>query len=155
MRWRLAALRGFLVCAATLLLIAEAAQSERLIFLSTQLRPIGEAQKLRNSVLKDCPQEIDFVTAQPQEFVERVKAEQQGAAHSIDAVGALHGELQPLVCLDALATLDGLAAKLAGGSIPEQLLTLGKLGTAHQLYIPWMRASFIMVANKAAPALFA
>ena len=150
MRWRLPALRGFLVCAATLLLIAEAAQSERLIFLSTQLRPIGEAQKLRNSVLKDCPQEIDYVTARPQEFVERVKAEQQGATHSIDAVGALHGELQPLVFLDALATLDGLAAKLAGGSIPEQLLTLGKLGTAHQLYIPWMQASFIMVANKAA-----
>src|ERR1700751_985735 len=89
MRWRLPPVRGFLVCAVTLLLIAEVAQSERLIFLSTQLRPIGEAQKLRNSVLKDCPQEVDYVTARPQEFVERVKAEQQGATHSVDAVGAL------------------------------------------------------------------
>lgn len=150
MWWRLPALRGFLVFAATLLLIAAAAQSERLIFLSTQLRPIGEAQKLRNSVLKDFPQEVEYVTAQPQEFAERVKAEQQGAAHSIDAVGALHGELLPLVSLDALVALDDLAGKLAGHGIPAQLLTLGKLGTAHQLYIPWMQASYIMVANKAA-----
>jgi multiple sugar transport system substrate-binding protein len=27
-------------------------------------------------------------------------------------------------------------------------MTLGKFGTAHQLYIPWMHASYIMVANK-------
>ena len=31
-------------------------------------------------------------------------------------------------------------------------MTLGKLGTAHQLYIPWMQASYIMVANKEALA---
>ena len=30
------------------------------------------------------------------------------------------------------------------------MLTLGRFGTAHQLYIPWMQASYIMVANKAA-----
>ena len=40
--------------------------------------------------------------------------------------------------------------KLTGRGIPDPLLTLGKFGTAHQLYIPWMQASYIMVANKAA-----
>ena len=34
--------------------------------------------------------------------------------------------------------------------MPGALLTLGKLGTKHQLYIPWMQAGYIMVANKAA-----
>jgi multiple sugar transport system substrate-binding protein len=29
-------------------------------------------------------------------------------------------------------------------------MTLGKFGTAHQLYIPWMQATYIMVANKEA-----
>jgi multiple sugar transport system substrate-binding protein len=67
-----------------------------------------------------------------------------------DVVGALHGESQPLVQLDALVPLDDLAGKLAGRGIPDPLLALGKLGTAHQLYIPWMQASYIMVANKRA-----
>jgi hypothetical protein len=29
-------------------------------------------------------------------------------------------------------------------------MRLGKFGTAHQLYIPWMQASYIMVANREA-----
>src|SRR5262249_62300521 len=29
-------------------------------------------------------------------------------------------------------------------------MSLGKFGGAHQLYIPWMQASYIMVANKEA-----
>jgi multiple sugar transport system substrate-binding protein len=36
--------------------------------------------------------------------------------------------------------------------MPDPLLALGKFGTAHQLYIPWMQASYIMVANKEALA---
>src|SRR5215831_14724258 len=68
--------------------------------------------------------------------------------HTIDVVGALHGELQPLVPLDALVPLDELAAKLKSRGIPDPLMTLGKFGTAQQLYLPWMQASYIMVANK-------
>jgi multiple sugar transport system substrate-binding protein len=130
--------------------IADAAQAERLIFLSTQLRPIEEAQKMRNLILKGFPQKVDYITEQPQQFPVRIEAEQQGRAHAIDLVGALHGELQPLVPLDALVLLDDLAGKLTGRGIPDSLLTFGKFGTAHQLYIPWMQASYIMVANKEA-----
>ncbi len=40
---------GFALCAAVLFTaIAGAAQSEHVVFLSTQLRPIEEAQKMRN-----------------------------------------------------------------------------------------------------------
>jgi multiple sugar transport system substrate-binding protein len=70
--------------------------------------------------------------------------------HTIDVVGALHGELQPLVPLNVLVPLDDLAGKLTARGIPSPLLTLGKFGTAHQLYIPWMQASYVMVANKKA-----
>jgi len=34
-------------------LVAKAAQAESLVFVSTQLRPIGEAQKMRDMILKD------------------------------------------------------------------------------------------------------
>src|ERR1700738_3198976 len=148
---RISAWLGRSLCFAGLLTaIADGAQTERLIFLSTQLRPIEEAQKMRNLILKGFPREVDYVTEQPQQFPVRIKAEQHGGTHTTDVVGALHGELQPLVPLDTLAPLDDLAGKLAGRGIPDPLLRLGKFGTAHQLYIPWMQASYIMVANKQA-----
>jgi multiple sugar transport system substrate-binding protein len=112
---RISAWLSLSLCAAGLLTaIAEAAQSGRLIFLSTQLRPIEEAQKMRNLILKDFPREVDYITEQPQQFPVRIKAEEQGRTHTIDVVGALHGELQPLVPLDALVPLDDLAAELTG-----------------------------------------
>jgi len=149
--WRISAWLSFSLCAAGLLTaLADAAQTERLILLSTQLRPIEEAQKMRNLILEDFPREVDYITEQPQQFSARIEAEQEGGAHTVDVVGALHGELQPLARLDALVPLDDFAAKLTGRGIPEPLMALGKLGTAHQLYIPWMQASYIMVANKAA-----
>src|SRR5690349_5810563 len=135
---------SYSLCAVLLLTaIADAAQSGHLIFLSTQLRPIEEAQKMRNVILKGFPQEVDYITEQPQQFPVRIKAEEQGGTHTIDVVGALHGELQPLVPLDALVPLDDLAGKLSRRGIPDSLLALGKFGTGHQLYIPWMQASYI------------
>jgi multiple sugar transport system substrate-binding protein len=65
-------------------------------------------------------------------------------------IGALHGELQPLARVGALSSLDSFARKLTDRGIPEALLTLGKFGTAHELDIPWMQASYIMVASKKA-----
>jgi len=105
---------------------------------------------MRNLILKNFPLEVDYITEQPQEFSEHIASERQGGVETIDVIGALHGELQPLVSLDALAPLDELAGKLIDRSIPDPLLTLGKFGTGHQLYIPWMQASYIMVANRKA-----
>ena len=148
---RISACLSFSLCVAGLLTaITDAAQTGRLIFVSTQLRPIEEAQKMRNLILKGFPREVDYITEQPKQFPVRIEAELQGRTHGIDVVGALHGELQPLVPLDGLVPLDDLAGKLTGRGIPDPLLALGKLGTSHQLYIPWMQASYIMVANKAA-----
>jgi multiple sugar transport system substrate-binding protein len=142
---------SFSLCAVGLLnALANAAQTERLIFLSTQLRPIEEAQKMRNLILKGFSREVDYITELPQQFPLRVKAELQGGARTIDLVGALHGELEPLASLDALAPLDDLVGRLTGRGIPEPLMTLGKFATAHQFYIPWMQAGYIMVASRKA-----
>ena len=66
---------GFSLCAAVLLTaIADAAQTGRLIFLSTQLRPIEEAQKMRNVILKAFPREVDYITELPQQFPTRIEA---------------------------------------------------------------------------------
>jgi len=148
---RILAWLSFSLCAVVLLTaIADATQTGRLIFLSTQLRPVEEEQKMRNVILKGFSREVDYITEQPQQFPVRIKAEKEGGTHTIDVVGALHGELQPLVPLDALVPLDELAGELTRRGVPDSLLTLGKFGTTHQLYIPWMQASYIMVANKKA-----
>src|SRR5262252_2183459 len=142
---------SLLLCATALLTaIAQSAQTGRLIFLSTQLRPIEEAQKMRNLILKGYRLEVDYITAPPQQFPVRIKAEEQGGTPTVDVVGALDGELRPLAHLDALTQLDDFAGRLTGRAIPGSLMTFGKLGTIHQLYIPWMQASYIMVANKQA-----
>jgi len=146
---RTAAWFAVALCAAVLFTaVAGAAQSEHVVFLSTQLRPIAEAQKMRNFILKDFPGEVDYLTERPGLDPVRFVKEGRAGGRRVDVVGALHGELQSIV--DALEPLDGVAAMLAGRGIPEALLRLGKLGTAHQLYIPWMQASYIMVANKKA-----
>jgi multiple sugar transport system substrate-binding protein len=142
---------GYSLCAAGMVAaILGAEQTRRLIFLSTQLRPIDEAQKMRNVILKDFPREVDYVPEQPQLFPVRIKEVVQEGAHTIDVVGALYGELQPLARMGALVPLDGLTRKLTNRGTPQLLLTLGKFGTAHELDIPWMQASYIMVASKKA-----
>jgi multiple sugar transport system substrate-binding protein len=148
---KISARLGSSLCAAVLLIVlTNAAQTGRLVFLSTQLRPIEEAQKMRNLILRDFPRSVDYITEQPQQLPERVEAQQTESTHAIDVIGALHGELEPLVKRDELVPLDDLAGKLTERGVPDPLLTLGKFGTAHQLYVPWMQASYIMVANKMA-----
>ena len=150
---RISAWLSLLLCTAALLTaIAQSAQTGRLIFLSTQLRPIDEAQKMRDLILKGYHLEVEYITAPPHQFPGRIKAEEQGGTPTVDVVGALDGELQPLAHLDALTQLDNFAGSLTGRAIPGSLMTFGKLGTAHQLYIPWMQASYVMVANKQALA---
>jgi multiple sugar transport system substrate-binding protein len=89
---RISAWLSLSLCAGLLTAIADAAQTGRLIFLSTQLRPIEEAQKMRNVILKDFPREVDYITEQPQQFPVRIKAERQGSTPAIGVVGALHDE---------------------------------------------------------------
>jgi len=126
------------------------AWADDMVFVSTQLRPLEEAQKMRDVILKGYQGKVDYVPEEPAQLPLRVKAEQQGGAHTISLIGALHGELQPLLSIDGLAPVDDLAAQLKDRGFPADLMTLGKFGTDHQMYIPWMQATYFMVANKQA-----
>jgi multiple sugar transport system substrate-binding protein len=126
------------------------ARADDIVFMSTQLRPLEEAQKLRDVILKGFPEKVTFVTEDAAPLTIRMKAEAEAGKRTVSLVGAGHGELQPLAAIDALDPIDDIAAKLADRGIPASLLQLGKLGTDKQLYIPWMQATYIMVANKKA-----
>ncbi|ARO14605.1 family 1 extracellular solute-binding protein [Ketogulonicigenium robustum] len=131
------------------LMLAGAAASAETIFLSTQLRPLEEAQAMRGDILKGVP-DVNYVVEEPPQFPIRMTAESQTGRHTISLVGALHGELAPLAERDIFMPLNDLAAELAAAGMPQSVLDLGKLGTDDQEYIPWMQATYVMAAKKEA-----
>src|SRR3954452_23518895 len=126
-----------------------AAQAQETIFYSTQLRPIEEASKVRDVLLKGLSGKTTYIVDEPAAFAVRMKAETQAGKRTASVVGALHGELQPHVPGD-LQPIDDVVQKIADRGIPANLMDLGKLGTGQQQYIPWMQATYVMVANKQA-----
>lgn len=117
-------------------------------FLSTQLRPVEEAEKVRSQVLSGFGGKVDFIPEEEGPFQDRVKAEAAAGSGTVDVLGALHGDFVSLQNADALADLSDLAGRLQG--VNAEYLGLGKLGTDKQYYIPWMQATYIMVADKQA-----
>lgn len=141
----LALLTGTLLGAA----VSGRAQAQDVVFLSTQLRPIEEAQKVREVLLKGAPK-TNFVGEEPARLNVRVEAEQKSGTRSFSLIGGLHGELSGLTPLKALDNVDDVMARLTDRGIPKAIADLGKLGGPNALYVPWMQATYVMAANKKA-----
>ena len=128
-----------------------AAPAQPLVFLSTQLTPVEEQEKMRNIILKDMTgAKVDFISDAEGVVVDRILAEQKAGKVAVGAVGVLHGTFPNLLAANALEDLTPLVAKLSDRPIVKEFMTLGKLGTDKQYYIPWMQATYIMVVNKKA-----
>lgn len=126
------------------------AQSEPVLFLSTQLRPIEEAEKMRSAVLSGFDGEVEFIPVEPVPFVARVLAEQGAGRVAVSLLGGVHGDFPALLAEGALDSVDDVFAALESRGFADAFVELGKLGTDRQMYIPWMQATYIMVANKEA-----
>jgi multiple sugar transport system substrate-binding protein len=124
--------------------------SKELTFLSTQFRPIEEAQRTRTEILEYSPVSVDFVPEEPPQLVTHVQADMKSSSPTISLIGALHGGLAPLVSLGALSPLDDMAETLTHEGIPAHMMRLAHLGTDHLQYVPWMQATYIMAASKQA-----
>jgi multiple sugar transport system substrate-binding protein len=127
------------------------ADAGNVVFFSNQLATVNETNQVRNTLLKGFNGDVDFITppvGQPQVFFNRVEAEARAGRGTVSLLGALHGDY--LVIQRYLRDLTPLANQLRRAGIPRDLMTLGKLGTRRQLYIPWMQATYIMVANRRA-----
>lgn len=120
-----------------------------LLFLSTQLRPIEEAQKVRDVILKDFPEAVEFIPEETGPFLNRIRAEAEAGKVTVGVLGGLHGDFPPV--LSYLDPLDDVFAKLdADRDFVPAFVQLGKLGTGNQMYVPWMQATYIMAANREA-----
>jgi multiple sugar transport system substrate-binding protein len=129
---------------------ATAADAGEIIWLSTQLRPVEESEKLRNVILADFNGQVEYIPEDTAPFVDRLLAETRGSNVTISLVGGLHGDFPPFIEEGVMADLSDLAAKVAATGISDDFMELGKMGSDKQYYIPWMQATYIGAANKEA-----
>jgi multiple sugar transport system substrate-binding protein len=130
--------------------------SHEMVFFSTQLTPVAEAEQVRNVILRGFrAHRVQFVPAASDRiFEDRIIAEQQAGRSTISVLGALHGSYLTLRARNALMPLNDVARQLTRARIPRSFMNLGRLGTRNQQYIPWMQATYVLVANtRALPLL--
>ena len=156
-RWRLPAV----VASAVLLLAActspsaspgasgpdAGAPADEIVMISSQLAPTEEAELMRTEILAGFDGTVDFIGAEPGPFNDQVNTQADAGDGDISLIGGLDGEFQSFAANDVLTDLSDVADELADLGINQDYLDLGKVGTDQQLYIPWMQATYIMVAR--------
>jgi multiple sugar transport system substrate-binding protein len=140
-------LASFVVAAATAsVLTASPATGQEILFWSNQAQPVEEAQKMRDQVLSGFGKPVNYLPQEPGPYMTRIQAEAQAGSGTISLIGGLHGDFASFS--NDLVDLSGV--DIGGVKVSENFMSLGKLGTAEQKYIPWMQAGYVMVANKQA-----
>jgi multiple sugar transport system substrate-binding protein len=123
--------------------------SGEVVMVSSQLVPTAEQETMNNEILASFDGEVDFVGLDAGPFNDQVRAQHEAGSGEISVIGALDGEFDAFGP-ELLTDLSDLAGELADLGINEDYLELGKLGTDTQYYIPWMQATYIMVARNEA-----
>jgi multiple sugar transport system substrate-binding protein len=132
-------------------LSALTADAGNVTFYSTQLAQVAEAEAFRNTLVKGFEGNCTAIfAASDAEFDNRVKAEAAAGRGTVDLLGALHGSFSTLEDKNILVDLSDLVKEFSTGktAISKEFMTLGKLGTNRQYYIPWIQATYVMIANK-------
>ena len=65
-------------CALLVGLATTAARADELVFLSTQLRPLEEAQKARTQILKGAPMPVSYLPEEPPQLPIHLQADAAG-----------------------------------------------------------------------------
>jgi len=116
--------------------------------LTTQLTPAVEARLFRESILEPYPGVVDVIPAEPETFAAVVAREIGGGVGSIGVIGALHGDFASLAADGFLSDLSDFANDRQDlGFLPEYL-EIARFGGTALGYLPWMQATFVMVARR-------
>jgi multiple sugar transport system substrate-binding protein len=126
------------------------ADSGEVVMISSQLVPTEEQETMRNEILADFAGTVEFIGAEPGPFNDQIRAQEEAGEGEISVIGGLDGEFSAFAAEGLLTDLSDLAEELSELGINEDYLELGRLGTDQQLYIPWMQATYIMVARNEA-----
>jgi multiple sugar transport system substrate-binding protein len=132
-----------------LILFPLAVFSESLLFISTQLNPVHEANEMRQVILKDYTGDVDFQPYDNRAIFKRFLTDSSKLKHP-DLVGGLHGDFVILQREGVLKNLDKVYNQMTNRKFIKSFVNLGKLGQDHLYFIPWMQATYIMAANRKA-----
>ncbi len=124
--------------------------AEPVFFLSTQLTPLNEADKMRQVILKGFQGEVDFQPYDDREVFNRLAVDSTRDAKRSCLIGGLHGHFVSLHRIGILDTLDNVWPRLKGREFVESFIQLGKLGQDQYYFVPWMQATYLMAANRSA-----
>jgi multiple sugar transport system substrate-binding protein len=125
------------------------AATGEVVMVSSQLVPTAEQEIMNNEILANFAGEVDFVGLDAGPFNDQIRAQDEAGEGEIAIIGALDGEFDAFGP-ELLTDVSDLAEEFADLGINEDFLELGKLGTDAQYYIPWMQATYIMVARNEA-----
>ena len=127
-------------------------QGKPFVFASTQFTPVTEQENMRKKILaayQGAP--VDFITDQEPVILDRISAEAKaGGQGQIGVAGLENGQFSALAAAGYFDDVSKVADKHKDQKMPQDMLTLGRLGGSTQIYIPWMQATYFMVANKKA-----
>ncbi len=126
-------------------------QGQKIVWMSTQLVPIQEAEFVRNEILKPFTDEtgieVEFIGAEYGELFTKLQGEAQAMRGSIDLVGGLQGDFVGVG--EFMSDVGGVLSGLTGRTFADGDVALGQIGD-QQIFVPWMRATYLMVTNKKA-----
>lgn len=125
-------------------------EEDSILFLSTQLNPIEEAQSMRNRILKGFKKGVDFQPNDNNYIFRKMLFEVENNPDRSILLGGLHGDYINLVSENSLMNLNNVSPVLLERNFIPELLKLGKMGTLNQFYYPWMQGTYIMMTNKKA-----
>jgi multiple sugar transport system substrate-binding protein len=121
-----------------------------LTFVSDQFQPVDEAEKMRKQILAGYDGKVNFVSSPVGPFTDRITAQSKAGKGDIALIGGTHGDFAGFAADGLLLDLSDLARELADRNLNPDYLELAKLGGSQINYIPWMQATYIMVARKQA-----
>ena len=126
---------------------AQDGDSGEVVMVSSQLVPTAEQELMNNEILANFEGTVEFVGLDAGPFNDQIRAQEEAGEGEISVIGGLDGEFSSFAADGLLTDLSDVAEELADLGINETYLEFGKLGTDQQLYIPWMQATYIMVAR--------
>lgn len=127
--------------------------SGNLVFLSDQLSQTEETATMRSQILSRFHGGgVSFTSfASTTQFIDQVLAQAKAGVGTVDLLGGLQGDFVSLAAQVRLRDMSDVISELSDRNFPQEYLNLAKINGTYR-FVPWITASYLMVANKKALA---
>ncbi len=119
-------------------------------FLSNQLAPLPEADRMKTHILRGFTSLVDFQAYDDRDLFKQLALESATGKSGFALIGCLYEDFLFLYHAGVLGKVDSIWSGLSDRRFIDRLSALGKLGQENRYFIPWMQATYLMVANKKA-----